>query len=209
VPVDTVIIKNKNNMSNKVLISVVGVIVAITILVIGIVIGKRISQETAIPDNAQQKCFQAGWDAAKAKLEKISSEVLIPSKATDNVIVGVIQKIDGNKLTVAISSPDLLGDSKPAELKTITVADSTKITVSEPQDQEAIKKKIQEGNFDLTALLPKYKEAKLSDLKVNQSIIVSAPLGSKSQSEFTANEIKANYIDAEAIPEKPTTTSQE
>lgn len=197
-------------MSNKVLISIVGVIVAITILVIGIVIGKRFSNEASVPaDNLQQKYFQAGWDAAKAKLEKISSEIFIPNKATDDVIVGVIHQIDNNKLTVAISSPDPLGDPKPAEFKTITVADSTKITVSEPQDQEAIKKKMQEGNLDPMAMLPKYKEAKLSDLKVNQFIIVSAPLGSKNQSEFTANEIKANYVEAAAVPEKPTTTPQE
>ncbi len=197
-------------MSNKVLISVVGVIVAITILVIGIVIGKRFSNEASVPaDNLQQKYFQAGWDAAKAKLEKISSEAFIPNKATDDVIVGVIQKVDGNKLTVAISSPDPLGDPKATELKTITVSDSTKISVGEPQDQEAIKKKIQEGNLDPMDILPKYKEAKLADLKVNQFIIVSAPLGSKSQSEFTANEIKANYVDPAAIPEKPKTTPQE
>ncbi|HOX10524.1 MAG TPA: hypothetical protein P5323_02775 [Candidatus Moranbacteria bacterium] len=198
-------------MSSKVLISIVGVIVAITILVIGIMIGKRISNEEAnVPaDNLQQKYFQAGWDAAKAKLEKISSEILIPASSTDDVIVGVIQKVDGNKLTVGISSPDPLGDPRPAELKTITVADSTKITVSEPQDREAIKKKMQESNLDPTSILPEYKEAKLSDLKVNQFVFVSAPLGSKSQSELTANEIKANYVDSVAIPEKPTTTPQE
>ena len=195
-------------MSNKVLISVVGVILAITILVIGIVIGKRISQETAIPDNAQQKCFQAGWDAAKAKLEKISSEAFIPNKATDDVIVGVIQKVDGNKLTVAISSPDPLGDPKATELKTITVADNTKIVVGVPQDKEAIKKKMQEGTLDPMAMLPEYKEAKLSDLKVNQFIMVSVPLGSKNQSELTANEIKASYVDSASVPAEPATTQE-
>lgn len=196
-------------MSNKVLISVVGVIVAITILVIGIVIGKRFSNNAAVStDSSQQTCFQSGWDAAKAKLEKISSELFIPNKATDDVIVGVIHQIDDNKLKVAVSSPDPLGDPKVSEFKTITVADSTKITVSEPQDQEAIKKKIQEGNLDPMTILPKYKEAKLSDLKVNQFIIVSTPLGSKNQSELTANEIKANYVDPKAIPEKSATTQE-
>ena len=197
-------------MSNKVLISIVGVILAITILVIGIFIGKRFSNETSVPaDNLQQKYFQAGWDAAKAKLEKVSSEVFIPSKATDDVIVGVIHKIEDNKLTVAISSKDPLNDATPAEIKTITVSDSTKISVGEPQDQEAIKKKLLDDNFDPMSILPKYKEAKLADLKVNQFVVISAPLGSKSQSEFTANEIKANYVDSAVIPEKPTTTPQE
>lgn len=198
-------------MSNKVLISIVGVIVAITILVIGILIGKRFSNEATVPaDNLQQKYFQAGWDAAKAKLEKVSSEILIPNKATDDVIVGVIYKVDGNKLTVGISSPtNILADPKPAEFKTITVADSTKITVSLPQGQAEIKKKMQEGTLDPMSLITEYKEAKLADLKVNQFVMVAAPLGSKNQSEFTANEIRASYADPVSIPEKPTTTPQE
>ena len=196
-------------MSNKVLISIVGVILAITILVIGIVIGKRFSNEANVSaDNLQQKYFQAGWDAAKAKLEKISSEILIPASSTDDVIVGVIHQVDGNKLTLAISSSDPLGDPKPSEFKTITVADNTKIAIAVPKDQEAIKKKLQEGTLDPMSILPEYKEAKLSDLKVNQFIMVSAPLGSKNQSELTANEIKASYVDPKSVPAEPATTQE-
>ena len=194
-------------MSNKVLISIVGVIIAITILVVGIVIGKRFSNEASVPaDNLQQKYFQAGWDAAKAKLEKVSSGIFIPNKATDDVIAGVIHGIEGNKLTVAISSADPLNNPKPAEFKTITVSDSTKVAVSVLQDQEAIKKKMQEGNLDPMDVLPKYKEAKQADLKINQFVMVSI---TKDNNELIATEIKANYVDPAAIPEKPTTTPQE
>jgi len=197
-------------MSKKILISAVCAVVAITILVIGILIGKRFSQETAIPaNNAQQKYFQAGWDAAKAKLEKVSSEILIPTSSTEDVIVGVIHKVDGNKLTLAVSSSDPLGDPKPSEFKTITVADNTKIAIAMPKDQEAIKKKMQEGTLDPMSMLPEYKEAKLADLKVNQFILVSAAAGSKKLPEFTANEIKASYVDPKSIPAEPDLTSQE
>lgn len=193
-------------MSNKILISVVCAIVAITILVIGIFIGKKFSDDTAVICNNSQKSFQAGWDAAKAKFEKVYSEVVIPSNATDSSIVGVIHEIDGNKIKVAIRSNDPLNNATPSEVKIITVKDSTKITVAVPQDPEEIKKKMQEDNFDPNILIPEYKNSTLSDLKVNQLVVVSA---AKDNNELTATEIKAQHINVEAIPEKPTTATQE
>ena len=179
-----------------------GVIVAITILVIGIVIGKRFSNEGAVAtDNSQQKCFQAGWDAAKAKYNQVYSKILVPDNNTDDVIVGVIHEINGNKLKVAIRSNDPLNDATPSEIKTITVADSTKITTGVPQDQGEIKNKIEEGSLDLTklAMMAEYKEASLADLKTNQFVMISAPAGSENQSEFTATEIRAEYVAPETI----------
>ena len=157
-------------MSNKVLISVVGVIVAITILAIGILIGKRFPNDGAVStDNAQQACFQSGWDAAKAKYNQVYSKIFIPANSTEDVIVGVIHGIEGNKLKVAIRSNNPLNDATPSEIKTITVSDSTKISVGVPQDPEAIKKKIEEKSLDLTklAMMAEYKEASLADLKTN------------------------------------------
>lgn len=193
-------------MSNKVLISIVGVIVAITILVIGILIGKRFSDNSAVnSENIQKEAFQAGWDAAKTKFNKVYSQILLPDSITNNIIIGVIHEIDGNKLKVAIRSTDPLNDATPSEIKTITVSDSTKIAVSVPQDPEAIKKKIQEGDFDSASILPEYQDSKLSDLKVNQFVMVSA---TKDNNELIATEIKANYVDPKAIPEKSATTQE-
>jgi len=193
-------------MQNKILISLIGVIVAITILVVGILIGKKSSDNTAVNPNISQESFQAGWNAAKAKFEKVYSEVIIPSNATDSSIVGVIHEIDGNKIKVAIRSNDPLNDTTPSETKTIIVTDSTKITIGVPKDPEEIKKKMQKGDFDPNILIPEYKNSTLSDLKVNQFVVVSA---AKNNNELTATEIKAQNINVEAIPEKPTTATQE
>ena len=199
-------------MSNKVLISVVGVILAITILVIGIVIGKRFSNEANVSsDILQKESFQAGWDAAKAKYNQVYSKIFIPANSTEDVVVGVIHGIDGNKLKVAIRSNDLLNDATPSEFKTITVADNTKISVGVPQDQGEIKNKIEEGSLDLTklAIMAEYKEASLADLKTNQFVIVAAPAGSENQSEFTAIGIRAEFVASDVTPAKADLNSQE
>ncbi|HPN54900.1 MAG TPA: DUF5666 domain-containing protein [Candidatus Moranbacteria bacterium] len=193
-------------MQNKIVISLIGVIVAITILVIGILIGKKFSDNVAVTSDNTQASFQAGYNAAKAKFEKVYSEVIIPSNATDSSIVGVIHEIDGNKIKVAIRSNDPLNDTTPSETKTIIVTDSTKITIGVPKDPEEIKKKMQKGDFDPNILIPEYKNSTLSDLKVNQFVVVSA---AKNNNELTATEIKAQNINVEAIPEKPTTATQE
>ncbi len=193
-------------MSKKILISLICLIVAITILVIGILIGKRFSDNSAVnSENIQKEAFQAGWDAAKTKFNKVYSQILLPDSITNNIIIGVIHEIDGNKLKVAIRSTDPLNDATPSGIKTITVSDSTKIAVSVPQDPEAIKKKIQEGDFDSASILPEYQDSKLSDLKVNQFVMVSA---TKDNNELIATEIKANYVDPKAIPEKSATTQE-
>ncbi len=118
----------------------------------------------------------------------------------------MIHEIDGNKIKVAIRSNDPLNDTTPSETKTIIVTDSTKITIGVPKDPEEIKKKMQKGDFDPNILIPEYKNSTLSDLKVNQFVVVSA---AKNNNELTATEIKAQNINVEAIPEKPTTATQE
>ena len=147
-----------------------GIIIAIVFLWLGIFIGTKIIKK-AVTQCATVKAgdtYQAGWDAAKKRLQAYMGTASADAVEVKNVH-GTIQKIDSNKLTVKIRPFEPLAD-QDLDTRIITVDANTKITLAVQKDQAQLD----------------HKYITLSDLKENQEISATASENIKDKKEFTA-----------------------
>jgi len=187
----------------------IAAIIAIVFLGLGIFIGIKISKKP-IPQGAAtnaENTYQAGWDAAKARLSQSPMGRIIPEGMEIRNISGSIQKIEGNKVIVKINLTDPLSD--PAlDIRIVTIDSNTKISLNAQKDPAQFQKdmqefqdkmKAQQGQVDASVqqapLFPpmsfEQKEIKISDLKENQQVSVIANENIKDKKEFIAAEINA------------------
>ena len=191
------------NISNKILIGIIGVLIIVIIFSLGIMVGLKISSQTSCLSSANYGVNRINGNAIN------QSSNLLSDKET-KIISGTIQKIDGNKLTFKISSANYLSDSK-ADIRTVTVDSNTKINLVFEKDPAQFKKEMdafdekmkqlqvkndpsQIENIPLSPSPFENKEIKLSELKENQNITVVADENIKNKKEFIAIQIDAQEI---------------
>ncbi len=139
--------------------------------------------------------YQAGWEAAKAKLKTWG--FLPPEPEVLNTIYGTITGINGNTIALkadpTVRNP--LEDQAP-ETRTITVTDQTKISQQEAKtpeelkkDQAAFQEALKKGQPPTPITPFNLIEIKLSDLKVNDRISVTSADNIKLSATITATTI--------------------
>lgn len=188
-------------MNKKILIGIIAISVALVMLGAGVLIGMKIprkvtplnySSESQEKNQNQDNTFQAGWGAAQDRLRQ-SAFGELTSDGMESFI-GIIQKIDENKLIVKvdplepISSPDL--DSR------IVIIDvNTKITLAVQKDHDQLQKEMRElqekmKNSQQQSAIPlepfARKEVSLSELKENQPVEVMTDKENRDRKELTA-----------------------
>lgn len=167
------------------------------------------------PDN---DTYQAGWNAAKARLNQSLMGMAIPAGAEINNVNGIIQKIDGNKITVKINPLEPLADPD-LDIRIITIDANTKINLTVQKNEAQFQKEMQEfqdmlmknQNNSTQAPVPimppistdptqapitppmsfEIKNINSSELEVNQQVLITSSENIKDKKEFTAIQIDA------------------
>lgn len=156
--------------------------------------------------------FQAGWDAAQARIT--DSGILRNDKENVEMreVLGEIKEISDNKITLKIQALSLLADAA-LDTRMIVVDPATKIYSLEM-------KSLKEYGAELSAYnkLPqnqqpatppdnfKKTEISITDLQVGQMIIAKADKNIKDMKEFNATEIDYNKPEIFVPAEVSTTT---
>ena len=192
-------------MIKKIFIAVVS---GLLIFVFGIMVGIKLTNENLKFSFNKNNTFQAGWEAAKQRLNQSNFAFSLPSNAEIKNISGIIQKIEGNKITLKINPLEPLAD--PAlDIRIVAIDSNTKINLAVQKDQAQFDKEMKEFNEKiskpqtdatqpLAIITPPsqiyYKEIKQSDLKEKQSISIMADENIKDKKEFTAVQIDAQEV---------------
>jgi len=196
---------------------IIAIIVLVLVFLVGMFIGTKLSRKVATTSGNQPDTFQAGWDAAKARLSQSPLGMSIPAGREIKDISGTIQKINGNQLTVKINPLEPLADPT-LDTRVVTVDSNTKITLSTPKDPTEFQKEVQDFQDKVkqqqqetqtnpsapqTPITPPIsynkKNIGLLDLKINQQVEITASADIKDAKEFTATQIDAQEV-------TPTTT---
>ena len=197
------------------------VIIILVSISLGILIGTKI-KKTPVPQGAPtntQNTYQAGWDAAREKIAKSPQGMMIQSSAETKSISGTVQKIDGNKIIIKALLIDPLADQN-LETRIIDVDSNTKIVINTQKDSAQFQKEMQafqesmknQASVDQTTprepIMPptpfEQKEIKVSDLKENQQISVTANDVIGDKNEFAAAMITAQENSVVPAPVQPT-----
>ncbi|MBU1292385.1 hypothetical protein KKH07_02860 [Patescibacteria group bacterium] len=149
--------------------------------------------------------FEAGWQAAKERLEQ--SDFNMPTDMEITSIYGKITKIEGDKITVAITPLSPLADPK-LDTRIVTANENTKIYKLTPKSEEEMREEeIEIGPDEIPMSAEPYKreEISLSDLQVDQKISVFAAEDIKEKKEFTAESIQTEEVLSVSpeLPESP------
>jgi len=150
---------------------------------------------------AQQNTFEAGWNAAKQRLQETG--YLPPVLDEIFTISGQVQGIENNKITLNIHPLEPLADPE-LDVRIIEVDENTKIYQLKEKEFEQYEKEMKEYNkkmkeqVDAPELAPEsiippepfIKEtAKLSNIRQGQEITVTSKENIKNKKQFRAIEI--------------------
>lgn len=159
--------------------------------------------------------FQTGWDAAKERLDQSPFGTVDSSGIEIKSVSGLIQKIEGNKLTVKISPTEPLADPN-LDIRIITVDSNAKISLLAILDDQVESQKMAQDfqnklreargeavpSSQVASLKPAdEKDIKLTDLKIGQQIFATASEDIKDEKEFTAILIEAQAVIAPVTSE--------
>ena len=198
-------------MFSKILFSI---IIAFILFGSGIFVGTKLLHKNLnlglTTDQPQNNSFQAGWDAARDRIAQSPLYKAFMSNDEIKSVTGIIQKIDGDKITVKIQPLDPLADPD-LDVRIITVDADTKIFLAVQKDQAQLEKEtkdwqdkmmqtqkpVDDSRIPIPIMPPNpfnLKDIKLSDLQSNQAIEVIADEKIKDKKEFTAIQIEAQEI---------------
>lgn len=187
------------------------IIIAVVVLVffgIGIFIGKKLPKKITIQGVSKEDSFQSGWSAAKQRLNESRGGRVFSEGMEIKNINGIIEKIEGNKITVKINSlNDPLSDPD-LDFRIVTIDVNTKISSMILRDRNQVNQEMQEFQDKMKiqreqaavstqvepVMPPESFEKKvitLADLKVAQYVSVTASSDIKDKKEFTATQIDA------------------
>lgn len=157
--------------------------------------------------------FQAGWDAARTRL--VDSGFIMPSgvKREIKTVMGEIKEINDDKITLKIRPLEPLADES-LDARIIVVDSATKIYSLEAKDQKeylvemtAYANKKPDGKSVTPPDIFKKSEISLTDLKVGQTISITAENDIKEVQEFTALEIDYTKLVVPTPPAVPAAAS--
>ncbi|MBU2579532.1 hypothetical protein KKF19_00960 [Patescibacteria group bacterium] len=158
------------------------------------------------PDSGSDT-YQAGWDAAKQRLEESGFAPMMGDMEITS-ISGIVKVIKDNNIYLKIQPLTLLADSD-LDNRIIETDENTKIYQFKEKDQaqyqaemEGFNQKMEEqmGNFEATAepIMPPEMfiktEISFNDIKVGQQITVTAQENIKDIKEFKAIEIIVQFM---------------
>ena len=184
---------NKNHLVAFVAIFVVA-------FILGALIGSQAFKGSAPATG--ENTYEAGWNAAKKRLA--DSPVFGPmtnGPAQVSSVSGVVQAINGSNVSITIKPLEPLADPS-LDVRVVTVAADTKITHIVPRDSKEVQaemdafiKKTQmrptPGQEPPTPPITSTKEdGQLSDIKVGDTVIVTAGTNIKDVKEFTITSIE-------------------
>ena len=173
----------------------------ISMFVIGILIGSGISFVYFSQSSSREgaSAYQAGFDAAKKRVENSSFGAIIRTPDEMRVLSGTVTRINGNKIDFHIQSTRPF-DEPSLDDRTTTVTSDTKISRLTQKDQkifqsemETFMKNSQTKKGATLATPPEpfsHTPAILADIKVGDVLTVSAEENIKTKKEFTATDIQ-------------------
>jgi hypothetical protein len=187
-------------MNKKIIIaiSIVAVLLLILVFGIGMLVGIKMRSKTS---SGQENTFQAGWDAAKERLEKIGIGVL-PANTEIKSMAATVQKISGDSMIVkAISTMDPLSDPS-LDTRTIQINNNTKFYRLVQKDSAQLQKEMEDfrknnpgqssDSLSQSADYPvpqEKKETGISDIKEGSDILILSNGDIRDKKEFLAVEI--------------------
>lgn len=203
-------------MSKQAIILISSILIA---NIIGLGIGIKICSVNNISGQnikSNNDTYQAGWNAAKARLSQSPMGMAVPAGIEIKNVSGTIEKIDGNKLTIKIIPLEPLADPD-LDTRIITTDSNTKITLAVQRDQAEFQKEMQafqdkmmnaqeqvDPNQVPTPIMPpmayENKDISLSELKEKQQVLITANENIKDKKEFMATQIDAQEIVTVAAP---------
>ena len=201
-------------MSKKITISALGFVLLLVVFELGVLVGVKVNRpQSSSPAQNSNNTYQAGWDAAKKRIQEKGIGGL-PSGMEIKNVSGTIDSIAGNVIVLKnVASLDPLAD--PAlDTRTIQVATDTKIYELTQQDPLQFQKellaftKAMRATTSTAPSMPPSMLVKntstLEALKIGQTITVSANNNICDQPEFVASEISVQSV--AALPDQATSS---
>jgi hypothetical protein len=178
-------------------------LVSILAFGLGLFLGTKLKSKTA---DSKNNTYQAGWEAAKAQLEK-SGIGAVPAGMEIKTLSGTVDKVSGNTITLKnVSFGDPLADPS-LSVRTVQINKDTKFYQLSQKDQAVFQKEMDEftkkineqsNNKDnapepIASPDPQIKkEITLADIKEGQLVSVSSNEDIKDKKEFIASQVSVN-----------------
>jgi hypothetical protein len=172
----------------------------------GVGVGVLISSELGKKSDISSKynapdTFQAGWDAAKKKVEETPYIPMTGGQEEIKSIKGRIASVGEGQITVEARLLNPLDDEK-LKFRTVKIDESTEIIIREDKDMEAIRKEQEEYNKKMDefrqgkiTVMPEVpevnteKKAAIQDLKEDDVVTVESAENIREALEFKASKI--------------------
>lgn len=141
---------------------------------------------------ARQAGYQDGFTAAKALVENSNLGALIRTPDDIRSLAGTVTAVNGERLTLHLVSNSPFDDPALAD-RTVLVASSTKITKFVLKDPKVFQSELAAYTKTKSAPPPvplTVATITLSDIKIGDSVLVTASGNIKSRKEFTAVSIQ-------------------
>lgn len=153
-------------------------------------------------NNIRDVSYQKGWNDAKVRLYAQIGSIANDGIVTD-MVFGTIIKINGNQISIKVSSAELLSDPV-LDNRVVTVNNQTQIYRFQLKSTEEYEKELEnyykENNIDVDTFVPspdkqlgpdKYEQVlvNLENLQVGQVVNIYADKNIKEVKSFTAKEI--------------------
>lgn len=193
------------------LITAISFVIILTAFLVGFSCGSK--EKVIIPAKTgkpTQNTFEAGWQAAKEKLEQ--SGILPPEPTEIFTVSGTITKISENTIFLKADPVVLNPLAEPApENRVITVTQQTKFVKQTPKTPEEITKESENFRKALAALEPgatpptppipyNEEEIELTDIKAGDTISVTSDQNIKMTTTFEAKEIRVTFTPTPLTP---------
>ena len=164
--------------------------------------------------DSNNNTYQAGWDAAKQRLEESGFVPMIEDMEITSVS-GEVEQIQDNKISLSIYVLEPLADPS-LDSRIIEVDENTKIYQLIEKNQEQLQKEMDEfnqkmqeqtNNPEITSepIMPpelfNRQEISFNNLQIGQQITVLAQEDIKDKKEFKAVEINIQFMPEPAMPE--------
>ncbi|MEK7568905.1 MAG: hypothetical protein AAB497_02230 [Patescibacteria group bacterium] len=145
--------------------------------------------------------YQAGWDAARARVEQSAVGGMIPRIPDDvRTISGTVTAVEGNRITVQLQPMNLFEDPALDDRIAIVIADTkiSKFSKKDPEafqsEMEAFAKAMQSGKTATQGMPPPEPftraPADVASIVVGDTLSVTATENIKTMKEFSASEIQ-------------------
>ncbi|KKR17957.1 MAG: hypothetical protein UT48_C0045G0006 [Parcubacteria group bacterium GW2011_GWE2_39_37] len=173
------------------------VVAIILISILSFALGFKVGKNNKISINNQVNDFQAGWEAAKARLAKSGINTTFNGQV--NTISGKVVKMNNENLTLEIAPLEPLADVNLDE-RDVLITKNTKFYSLVPKDQKTLDKefaefteKMKKQKINDQAVVPPEsftkKEVEISSIKQGMFINVSSEEDIKNVKSFQAKEI--------------------